>query len=159
MRKSHRWALVLALPLLLAGAERAGATTLPLTCNLDYLVSTVSGALSATPRDRVCTAEIVFANGSGGTTSRDYGCKITAGNTSCSLAIDPSASGVPAGFLPATVVTAPLYSSTEETNGCTYYILSGAGTASQTLYPSATILTMPMTSVNILHRFDCVTRP
>lgn len=134
--------------LLLAVAGIAQAGSLPITCNLDYYVSTVSGALSATPRDRVCPVKVTFSNGSG-STGRTYSCTVLAGQTTCSVTVDPQASGVPTGWGPQSVYTSLLHSSTEENNGCVY----------DPGYPSATISTMFGTQVFILHRFDCTTRP
>jgi hypothetical protein len=150
---------VCAVLLLLGTAAAAGASTFPFTCSLGYEVSTVSGALNDTPRDRVCTAEIVFEN-SGGTseTSRSYSCTVAASTSSCTVTIDPSASGVPAGFSPTAVVTAPMHSATEENNGCTYLILNGFS-APPTLYPTATIFTSPSLEVVVLHYFDCTSVP
>lgn len=134
--------------LCLAAAGIAQAGSLPITCNLDYYVSTVSGALSATPRDRVCPVKVTFSNGAG-STDRTYACTILAGQTSCSVTVDPQASGVPTSFTPQSAYTALLRSSTEEDNGCVY----------DPGYPSATINTMLGTQVFVLHRFDCAQRP
>ncbi|HSS47613.1 MAG TPA: hypothetical protein VLX28_01580 [Thermoanaerobaculia bacterium] len=139
--------LLIGLFLAVAGIAQAGS--LPIYCNLDYYVSTVSGMLSETPRDRVCPVKVTFSNGSGGSTERTYGCTIPAGQFSCSVTVDPQASGVPTGWAPQSVYTTLLHSSTEEDNGCVY----------DPGYPSAQILTMMGTQVNILHRFDCTTRP
>ncbi|HTQ79799.1 MAG TPA: hypothetical protein VMM92_07370, partial [Thermoanaerobaculia bacterium] len=132
----------------------------PFTCSIGYVVSTSgSGALHDTPRDRVCTAEIVYKDSTGSaSTTRDYSCVVLANNSSCTATIDPSASSVPTGFSPAAVVTAPLHSSTEEDNGCTYLILDSFATP-PTRYPSATISTMPSLQVFVLHYFDCTSVP
>ena len=139
------------------------ASTFPFTCTLDYMVSTDSGMLSDTPVDRVCTAQIVFMDSThSGETSREYACTVAAGTSSCTATIDPSLSGVPSSFSPTAVATAPLYSSLEESHGCTYAILDGFATPPQ-LYPSAQVMTMPMPmsglQVNVIHRFDCTSRP
>ena len=84
----------LLLALFLASAGRVNATSLPILCNLDYYVSTTSGALSATPRSRVCAVRVVFSNG-GGSTSRTYSCTVATGQTSCSFTVDPAASSIP----------------------------------------------------------------
>lgn len=146
--------------LLLGTAAAAGATTFPFTCSLGYEVSASgSGALNDTPRDRVCTAEIVFQNSSGSAeTSRSYSCTIAASTSSCTTTIDPGASGVPSGFSPTAAVTAPMHSTTEETNGCTYLILDGFSTPPQ-LYPTAAVVTMPSLGVDVLHYFDCTSVP
>lgn len=160
----HRKALI-GCALLCAGlsAVAARATTYQFSCSIGYMVSTQNGSLSSTPIDRVCTAQVVFMNaGRSGETSRSYSCTVLAGTSSCSLTIDPAASGVPAGFTPAAVATAPLHSATEESNGCTYLILDGFANPPQ-LYPSATVLTGPMPGmpplIDVLHYFDCTTRP
>jgi hypothetical protein len=152
-----RFLLVCAL--LLAIAVPASAT-FPFTCDLGYEVSTSgSGALHDTPRDRVCTAEIVFQNSTGtASTTRDYSCTVLANASSCSTTIDPSASGVPAGFSPTAAVTAPMHSSTEENNGCTYLILNSFATP-PTRYPTATVYTTPSLQVVVLHYFDCTSVP
>jgi hypothetical protein len=144
--------------LLLVTAAAAGATTFPFTCDLGYEVSTSgSGALHDTPVDRVCTAEIVFSSG-GGYTTRTYSCTVAASTSSCTTTVDPSASSVPAGFAPTAAVTAPLHSSTEESNGCTYLITNGLSTP-PTTYPTATVYTSPSLEVVVLHYFDCTSVP
>jgi hypothetical protein len=134
--------------LFLAAAGIAQAGSLPIFCNLDYYVSTQSGALSASPRDRVCPVKVSFSNGAG-TTGRTYSCTVPAGQFSCSMTVDPQASGVPLSFTPQSAYTALLHSSTEEDNGCVY----------DPDYPSARIDTMMGTQVIVLHRFDCTQRP
>jgi hypothetical protein len=125
------------------------ATSLPITCFLDYYVSTSSGALSATARDRVCPVKVIFSNGSG-TTGRTYSCTVLNGGTSCSITVDPSASGVPSGFTPQSAYTASIYSGTEEGLGCVYDVD----------YPYAQVSTMMgSTQVFAHHRFDCTSHP
>ena len=134
--------------LFLAVAGIAQASSLPIYCNLDYYVSTGSGALSATPRDRVCPVKVIFSNGAG-STGRTYACTVLAGQTSCSMTVNPQASGVPSSFTPQSAYTTFLHSSTEEDNGCVY----------DPGYPSAVIDTMMGTQVIVGHRFDCTQLP
>ncbi len=134
--------------LFLTSLGMARGTTLPITCNLDYYVSTESGQLSETPGARVCPVRVTFANG--GTTTRTYACTVPAGQFSCSLTVDPQASGVPTGFTPQSAATSLLYSDTEQDNGCIY----------DPGYPSAQVNNMMGNiQVIVLHRFDCATRP
>ncbi|HEX3554566.1 MAG TPA: hypothetical protein VIA62_15190 [Thermoanaerobaculia bacterium] len=134
--------------LFLAAAGIAHAGSLPIYCFLDYYVSTQSGMLSASPVARICPVKVTFSNGAG-FTGRTYACTIPAGQTSCSLTVDPQASGVPVSFTPQSAATSLLYSSIEADNGCVY----------DTDYPSARVDTMMMTQVLVGHRFDCATRP
>jgi hypothetical protein len=124
------------------------ATSLPITCDLDYYVSTSGAGLSATARDRVCPVKVIFSNGAG-TTGRTYSCTVLSGNTSCSITVDPSASGVPSGFTPQSAYTAAIYSGTEEGLGCVYDVG----------YPYAEVDTMLSTQVIAHHRFDCTSAP
>src|SRR5437764_2765271 len=96
--------------LFLASVGIAHGTSLPIYCNLDYYVSTQSGMLSASPLARICPVKVIFSNG-GGSTGRTYACTIPAGQTSCSLTVDPQASGVPLSFTPQSADTSLLYSS------------------------------------------------
>ena len=126
-------------------------TTLPITCFIDYYVSTQDASLSATPRDRVCAVKVIFSDGYG-TTGRTYSCVVPEGQFSCSITIDPAASWVPASFVPHSAYTASLYSSTEEAAGCVY----------DPDYPSAqvnTMMGMMPPQVFAGHRFDCTSRP
>jgi hypothetical protein len=146
---SKRAMMPLFVCLFLAAAGIAHAGSLPIFCNLDYYVSTQSGALSASPRVRVCPVKVTFSDGVG-STGRTYACAIPAGQFSCSLTVDPQASGVPASFTPRSAYSALLHSNTEEDNGCVY----------DPDYPSARIDTMMgNTQVIVLHRFDCAQRP
>ncbi|HEX4965135.1 MAG TPA: hypothetical protein VF173_30280 [Thermoanaerobaculia bacterium] len=145
---SKRTMAPLFLGLFLAAAGIAQAGSLPIFCNLDYYVSTQSGALSASPRARVCPVKVSFSDGVG-VTGRTYACTIPAGQFSCSVTVDPQASGVPATFTAQSAYTALLHSSTEENNGCVYDLG----------YPSAQINVMMGTQVIVLHRFDCSQRP
>jgi hypothetical protein len=133
----------------LVSAGLSFAANLPILCNLDYYVSTQSGAISATPRNRTCPVKVIFSNGFG-TTSRTYSCVIPAGQTSCSMTVDPAASGVPGSFAATSAYTAYLYSATEEDAGCVY----------DEGYPSGQINNM-MGNLQVIahHRFDCTSVP
>jgi hypothetical protein len=133
----------------LVSASLSFAANLPILCNLDYYVSTQSGAISATPRDRTCPVKVIFSNGFG-TTGRTYSCVIPTGQTSCSITVNPAASSVPLSFAPTSAYTASLYSATEEDAGCVY----------DETYPSARIDNM-MGNLQVIvhHRFDCTSVP
>jgi hypothetical protein len=136
----------------------ANAATFPITCTLQYQVSTAGGSAYNTPADRVCTAEIVFQNSTHtAAKTRTYSCTIPAGNVDCTTIVDPTASGVPSSYTPVSVVTAPLHSSIEELHGCTYQVLNALVTP-PTLYPQVLIETDTL-EVVVNHYFDCTSVP
>jgi len=76
------------------------------------------------PHDRGCSFQVAWVAPNNPDpnelVNRSFSCIVRAGDTSCSLTVEPREYGVPAEYVLKSVGTAPLYSPAEEADGCVY---------------------------------------
>lgn len=108
--------------LLFVLAATPASASMMLSC---YLARLSGPHPSGPPRDRGCTFQVAWVAPSpdpdpNEIVNRAFSCVVRAGDSSCSLIVEPREYGVPAEYILKSVGTAPLYSPDEEADGCVY---------------------------------------
>lgn len=119
-------------------SAHAASASLLVTCYLGY-TSSAEGreGLSPTTRDRTCTVAVIFKDpdSSRSFASRTYACRVPAYSSSCSVRAEPGESGVPASYTVTSATAAPLFSWSEEQDGCAYAAFQPSGGLLPLFYP------------------------